>query len=1278
MTKELSLLLLEDSELDAEVLVYTLQLGGYAIDWRRVDTETGLKQALDERSWELVFVDYTIPGYSGIAALEFINKQHPEIPALMISGSMGEDNAVEAMRAGAKDYFVKGNYSRLVPAIRRELREAKSRHDKKNIDAALRESEAQYRTLIEKTPVAIAVYRNEGILYINPACQNLLGAETLDEVIDLSPLDFVHPEDKAIIRARAMLAWKKFLPPLEQRILRLDGEIIEAEVVSGPIIYQGEKAVIVTLLDITERKRSREIIQRRAVQLRVAAEIARDATAARGVEELLNHSALLIQERFDFYHAGIFLMDAQNKYAYLAAAPGEAGRKMLEQGHKLAVGKVGIVGHVAGTGKPRIALDVGEDAIHFKQPLLPETRSEMALPLKVDGHVIGVLDVQSQQEAAFDDEDIQMLQIMADQLAVAIDKANLLSEVQRRAQELSVLYDTALATSSQLDENILLQLLYKQVHPFLKPDTFLVAIYDELDGEFHVRFAMEHGAVMEGLLHQRFPINAGGLTGWVIRNRRPLHLNDIARDKLPDTPILLYQNQQNTHSWLGIPLIVKDRVLGALSIQSFSPNAFSEEQRKFLETLTNQAAIALDNANLFETLDKRAEELDTERRRLSLLYEIGKVLSLSLDPEYIMEQAVIRTCQAMGGAESLALYYDKNSESLSPIAIYDHAKNKLIDEKHTMPLGKGLAGWVARERKPAIVGDVRKDERWQNISSKDSKIRSAISAPIFDGNKIIGTLSVHHYEVNAFTEDHLNLLDAIGQQIALAYSNASRYQEINRLVDRLGAQQYRLESIIKELPIGVALFNEENNLLSTNTLGKEYLSLLAADQTEGKINQVGPYSIETLLSHQDALPPYEIATDRTPAKRFEVQARSVLGGNTEERLLIIRDITREREIQERIHMQERLATVGQLAAGIAHDFNNIMAAIVIYADLLRTDKSLTANSREHLGIIQQQVQRASSLIRQILDFSRRSVMEQIEIELLPFLKEIEKLLNRMLPETIHTTLVYEPGNYTVFVDPTRLQQVLMNLAVNARDAMPDGGRLRFELDHLHNNADEHPIASYPPPGNWIRLSISDTGAGIPQKDIPHIFEPFFTTKDVGKGTGLGLAQVYGIVKQHGGYIDVTSQAQSGTTFHMYLPQKADIVEKTFNDIAAPIFDGKNKVVLLVEDDAATRSAVQAMLEACNFSVLTAFNGIDAIERLGESHPIIELIISDVVMPRMGGVELSEYVDQHYPDMQMVFISGHPLDGKAHDLLARNDIAWLQKPFSVQEFQGVLREKFPQI
>src|SRR3990170_4904944 len=206
-------------------------------------------------------------------------------------------------------------------------------------------------------------------------------------------------------------------------------------------------------------------------------------------------------------------------------------------------------------------------------------------------------------------------------------------------------------------------------------------------------------------------------------------------------------------------------------------------------------------------------------------------------------------------------------------------------------------------------------------------------------------------------------------------------------------------------------------------------------------------------------------------------------------------------------MQERLATVGQLAAGIAHDFNNIRAAIVVYAELLRRDPNLPAASRERLLIIQQQVQRAASLIRQILDFSRRSVMEQSQLDLLPFIKELDKLLARVLPETIRLDLAYQPDAYLVNADPIRLQQVFINLALNARDAMPSGGTLSFDLRRLQLSPGAPPPIPYLPPGDWVVIQVSDTGSGIASEIMPHIFEPFFTPKPVGQGTGLGLAQV---------------------------------------------------------------------------------------------------------------------------------------------------------------------------
>lgn len=489
---------------------------------------------------------------------------------------------------------------------------------------------------------------------------------------------------------------------------------------------------------------------------------------------------------------------------------------------------------------------------------------------------------------------------------------------------------------------------------------------------------------------------------------------------------------------------------------------------------------------------------------------------------------------------------------------------------------------------------------------------------------------------------------------------------------------HHLESLIQELPIGLLLFDSENCLVSANTLGQEHLSCFGAVNIGECISQIGTYPLIDLLDRQeDPLPVELVATDDS-GRRFEIRPRAVVGDDTIDWLLVIRDVTTEREIQERIHLQDRLATVGQLAAGIAHDFNNIMSAILIYADLLQADSNMPDSAKDRLAIIHQQVQRASSLIKQMLDFSRRSVMEQSELDLLPFLKEIETLLRRMLPETIQIELIYQSGEYKVFIDATRIQQVLMNLAVNARDAMPDGGVIQFELEALHFDEGDPLPSIYLVPGDWIRLTTRDTGIGIPPENLPRIFEPFYTTKPVGKGTGLGLAQVYGIVKQHGGFIDVESQLGEGTAFHIYLPRLLDKLPDQEEIESAILLDGSDRLVVLAEDDAPTRSAVKAMLEASHFEVLTAKNGVEALELLKVEAQKTVLLVSDVVMPLMGGVELYEEIRQQWPWIKVIFMTGHPLEGKSGSLLSKSDVPWLQKPFTVQQFQQVVRQIFEDV
>jgi signal transduction histidine kinase/CheY-like chemotaxis protein len=464
----------------------------------------------------------------------------------------------------------------------------------------------------------------------------------------------------------------------------------------------------------------------------------------------------------------------------------------------------------------------------------------------------------------------------------------------------------------------------------------------------------------------------------------------------------------------------------------------------------------------------------------------------------------------------------------------------------------------------------------------------------------------------------------------------------------------------------VLVLDADCRLIIVNSIGREVLGVLETGELGLALSHLGPLSLDALFTHRDDPLPVEVNLPGPPHRVFEFQLRA-LGIDRPQWVITIRDVTQERQNQARIQMQERLATVGQLAAGIAHDFNNIMAAILVYTDLLKRDLDLFPAARERLVIIQQQVQRAASLIRQILDFSRRSVMEQSTLDLLPFIKELDKLLARVLPETIRLDLTYQPEVYLVNADPTRLQQVFMNLAVNARDAMPNGGALCFELSRLSLQPLDVPPTPYLPAGDWIVITVTDTGSGISTEVMPHIFEPFFTTKPVGQGTGLGLAQAYGIIKQHGGYIDVRSRVGEGTSFIIYLPAlPAPEIEAPRTDERAAM-DGQGEVILVVEDDEVTRDALRALLESENYAVLTASNGVEALRIYVQQSVNIDLVISDVVMPEMGGVALYHQLRERWPQVKMLFITGHPLQEENQALLEESRVSWLQKPFSVADF-----------
>jgi two-component system cell cycle sensor histidine kinase/response regulator CckA len=679
------------------------------------------------------------------------------------------------------------------------------------------------------------------------------------------------------------------------------------------------------------------------------------------------------------------------------------------------------------------------------------------------------------------------------------------------------------------------------------------------------------------------------------------------------------------------------------------------------QELAQHIAIAIDNASLFE-------QVTTERRRLGLLYTVSRELASTLDVDDILYRAIALTCQTLDGSIGYAFLYIPKDNRLSLRAQYgvEEASITILDEQIGMAPGEGLAGWVAEHHEPLNLPDVTLDPRWVNVPGVQAEVHSAITVPILSGDRLLGILTVLHQEVSAFSDDHLALMQGTCQQVALALSSADRYQQVQSLVDRLADEQHNLEILIERLPSGVIVLDADYCLQAANPLGRKVLLALGGCEVGQVLSQVGPISLADLTAPHVQSQPVEVTVEGPPRLLLEVEARS-LGSQAPQWMLTLRDITAERENLARTQMQERLATVGQLAAGIAHDFNNIMAAILVYADLLTADTGLPPASRERLHIIQQQVQRAASLIRQILDFSRRSVMEQSTLDLLPFIKELDKLLARVLPENIRLELEYQDENYLLNADPTRLQQAFMNLALNARDAMPQGGRLVFKLSRLQIKDDETSPVLDLPAGDWIHIRVADTGQGIPPEILAHIWEPFFTTKPVGQGTGLGLSQVYGIIKQHGGSIDVVSQVGEGARFNIYLPALTVPSDESMGTDTPARFDGTGKTVLVAEDDQVTREALQSLLKVYNFWVLTATNGAEAIRIYKQMGKVITMVVTDLVMPEVGGMELYQALREQQPDVKVLFITGHPLDENNRALLEKGNVHWVQKPFSAKEF-----------
>jgi len=577
-------------------------------------------------------------------------------------------------------------------------------------------------------------------------------------------------------------------------------------------------------------------------------------------------------------------------------------------------------------------------------------------------------------------------------------------------------------------------------------------------------------------------------------------------------------------------------------------------------------------------------------------------------------------------------------------------------------------------------------------------LRSYVTVPLIAQGELIGYLNLGANIPAAFTPEHVDIAREVADQVSVALHQA-------RLRAALETEEQRLEALVEHLPEGILLLNDERRLLLSNPAAQTCLPILTDGAIGDVLTLMADRPVEELLEPPPEGLWHELEVPGPPRRVFEVAAQPMEAGlRAGGWVLVVRDVTEEQEVQERIQQQERLAAVGQLAGGIAHDFNNLLTTIMLYAQMPLSKRDLPPDLTRALETIISESRQAAKLVQQILDFGRRSPIETHPVDLKPFIEEAVRILERTIPESISLLLEVGPSEYVINADPTRIQQVLMNLVVNARDAMPKGGVLRITLSRAEVRPGKEPPVAEMVPGEWVCLTVSDTGTGMSEDALAHLFEPFFTTKEPGKGTGLGLAQVYGIVKQHEGHIGVETEAGQGTTFRVYLPahkvEEGEEIPREGANLA--IQKGHGETILLVEDNKRIREVSRRILESLGYRVLAAANGKEALEiyrtveracpgprpepfGFAQDRPVegarpepvegqgqkIDLVLTDVVMPEMSGRELIQELRKTNPGLKALITTGYTLAEDLQELKEEGILDVVHKPFDMSILAEVI-------
>jgi len=871
--------------------------------------------------------------------------------------------------------------------------------------------------------------------------------------------------------------------------------------------------------------------------------------------------------------------------------------------------------------------------------------------------------------------------------------------------DLEFLSGTAMALVEYTSNGDIYRFIANRLRELSGDSTVAVSLYDKPSDSLEIRAVAGLGKRAEKLFRilgrdlvgMRYPVTDAEakralLSGELMDGPQDLH--EISFGVLPKGVARMLERFIGLGATYVIGFVSKGELFGSALI--LTRKGTKPRDRSTIHTFVHQAAVALQRQQAEERLQRYAD-------RLSTLRAIDAAILAAWSPQEIGQAALQHIRQLVPCRGAGIVTFDLKNQEVIVVATENDGQFEVVPGMR-LPLEGGTEVIETLRQ-----GQVLVEENSSAIPRPPSAIQALqaaglsthVAVPLIARDELIGALRLALESPDALAPEHMDIAKEVADQLAVALHQA-------HLRAALEAEQKRLDALVKHLPEGVLLLDRERRILLANAAAESILPALTDAAVDDVLTHLANRPAEELLQPPPRGLWHTVETPGPPHRIFEIAARPVkteaadaadrrrsgsmsamsadartdagsmsassrASQDTHGWVLLMRDTTEERHAQQRIQHQERLAAVGQLAGGIAHDFNNLLTTIMLHAQLLLRGHDLPKPVTSGLNTIVGEARQASRLVGQVLDFSRRAPIETHPLDLNPFIDESMRMLQRTIPESISLHLEAGEEAHTVCADPTRIQQVVMNLAINARDAMPKGGELHIKLSKVHVAPGEKPPLADMVPGEWVCLAVSDTGTGIAPEVLPHIFEPFFTTKQRGQGTGLGLAQVYGIVMQHGGHIGVETEAGHGTTFRVYLPAHRERIEETRVEpppLAAP--RGHGEVILLVEDNETIREAGRRFLETFGYRVLTAADGREALDLYRSADPV-DLVVTDMVMPEMGGRELVQEMRLTSPDLKAVVITGYALEEDLGELKEEGILAIIQKPFDIEVLADAIRQ-----